>query len=58
MDIEDYIKEANRQLSYISNYQKLNVDPTDCTPKKIKLLPVTTKMLNKYHQKTLSYLTR
>ena len=25
MDIEDYIKEAHRQLSYISNYQKLNI---------------------------------
>ena len=36
MDIEDYIKETNRQLSYISNYQKLNIGPTELHTKKTK----------------------
>ena len=36
MDVEDYIKEANRQLSDTNNYQKLNIDPTQLHTEKIK----------------------
>ena len=36
MDVEDYIKEANRQLSATNNYQKLNIDPTELHTEKIK----------------------
>ena len=35
MDVEDYIKEANRQLSGTNNYQKLNIDPTEWHTEKI-----------------------
>ena len=38
MDVEDYIKEANRQLSDTNNYQKLNIDPTELHTEKIKAI--------------------
>ena len=47
MDIEDTIKEANRQLSGTWNYQKLDIDKI---LKKLKLISITIKILNKYHQ--------
>ena len=36
MDVEDYVKETNRQLSDASNYWMLNIDPTELHAKKIK----------------------
>ena len=58
--IEDYIKEAKRQLSDTSKYQKLNIDPTELPTEKIKAVINKYKDTNNYHQKwqTLSYLTR
>ena len=40
--VQDYIKEANRQLSDTSNYQKLNIDPAGLYTGKIKAV------INKY----------
>ena len=52
MDIEDYIKEANRQLSYISNYQKLNIGPTELHTKKNKTVTNNYKNAEQISSKT------
>ena len=36
MDVEDYLNEANRQLSDTRNDQKLKVDPTELHTEKMK----------------------
>ena len=51
MDVEHYIKEANKQLSDTSNYQKLNNDPMELHGEGIKADINNFKILNKYHQK-------
>ena len=60
MEVEDYIKEANKKVSDTNNYQKLNIGPTTIHIKKLNLLSTTINMLNKYHQKwqTCFFLTR
>ena len=55
MDVEDYIKEANRQISHMSGiaHQKIKAIINS-----YKELNYKELKLNYYYEKTISYLTR
>ena len=52
MDVQVYIKEANRQLSHTGKYQKLNIDPAELHIEKIN----NYKDVEQISSKTVTFL--